>query len=81
LILNEAKNAKLELSETADMPTFLPKLQVLSIFTTHLLLSEVQTRKAPLSTTFPKPSQLSISQTRKFFSHPAAFVNIFAVTR
>jgi hypothetical protein len=77
--LNEAENAKLEVSGTADMPTLLRKLQILSLFITHLLLSEVQTSKAPLTDTSPKPSQASISQISNFFSHPAAAVKNFAV--
>jgi hypothetical protein len=76
----EAKNAKLEIirnSRHAKIPS-----QITNNPTPYQPpnLSEVQTRKAPITTTFPKPSQMSISKTSKFFSHLAA-VNCFAFTR
>jgi hypothetical protein len=52
LFLNEANNMYLELSVTAGVPTSSCNLKILTLFTTHLFLLEVQKRMAvrlPLS--------------------------------
>jgi hypothetical protein len=77
LALNEANNFYLELPVTAAVPTSCCNLQILTPFTTHLFLLEVQKRMSVHPPLPLNPHTHSYPKAAKVFS----CFNIFAVAR